>query len=244
MKFEKVSRLAAADFNLPVRKTKNSAGYDFEVAEDIVIPSYNVLIYNLGMYDLLSLPNLEEKGMTKSEMEQALIIPRTLEGMAALTKRTKAKPTLVSTGVKCQLDEGYYLELSVRSSTPLKYWLVLANSVGIIDADYYNNSDNEGEIFFQVINFSPFPIQLKRGDIIGQGIIKKYEVIDNDQAEGERTGGFGSTSAQRGLRAKAGLIEAAAGYNDPMPTDKCHQDAIESIRQALKDEMRRGGVLI
>jgi dUTP pyrophosphatase len=72
--------------------------------------------------------------------------------------------------------------------------LILANSVGIIDADYYNNPDNEGEIFFQVINLSPFPIQLKKGDIIGQGIIKKYCVVDADEASGERMGGFGSTS--------------------------------------------------
>ena len=176
MKFEKVSRLAAADFNLPVRKTKNSAGYDFEVAEDIRIPTHT--------HQLLDMAKFSPQP----------IEAYTLEEMAQLTKRTKTKPTLVSTGVKCQLDEGYYLELSVRSSTPLKYWLVLANSVGIIDADYYNNPDNEGEIFFQVINFSPFPIQLKRGDIIGQGIIKKYEVIDDDCAEGERTGGFGSTT--------------------------------------------------
>ena len=119
----------------------------------------------------------------------------TLEEMANLTKRTKAKPTLVSTGVKCYLDEGYYLELSVRSSTPLKYWIILANSVGIIDADYCDNPDNEGEIFFQVINLSPFPIQLRKGDIIGQGIIKKYEITDDDTAEGCRLGGFGSTSS-------------------------------------------------
>lgn len=195
IKFEKVSRFVDADFNLPVRKTKNSAGYDFEIAENIVIPSYSDMNYNLGMLDLLSLPKLEEKGMTKSEMEQALMTPRTLEEMAALTKRTKAKPTLVSTGVKCYLDEGYYLELSVRSSTPLKYWLILANGVGIIDADYADNTDNEGEIFFQIINLSPFPIQLKRGDIIGQGIIKRYEITDNDRAEGLRQGGFGSTNS-------------------------------------------------
>ena len=175
MKFEKVSRLAAADFNLPVRKTKNSAGYDFEVAEDIVVPSfYQHFSTMLTNTDPAHINSLNET--------------------AKLTKELKTKPTLVSTGVKCQLDEGYYLELSVRSSTPLKYWLVLANSVGIIDADYYNNPDNEGEIFFQVINFSPFPIQLKRGDIIGQGIIKKYHTIENDEANAERTGGFGSTT--------------------------------------------------
>jgi dUTP pyrophosphatase len=70
----------------------------------------------------------------------------------------------------------------------------MANSIGIIDADYCNNPDNEGEIFFQMINLSPFPIQLKKGDKIGQGIIKPYEKVRNDNAEGSRQGGFGSTS--------------------------------------------------
>jgi dUTP pyrophosphatase len=82
----------------------------------------------------------------------------------------------------------------VRSSSPLKYWIILANSVGIIDADYYNNPDNEGHIYFQVINLTPFPIQLHKGDIIGQGIIHKYEVTEDDVASGERKGGFGSTN--------------------------------------------------
>lgn len=176
IKFEKVSRFADTDFNLPVRKTKNSAGYDFEVAEDICIPTWTSQLMALAK----ATPQPKE--------------PYSLEEMAALTKQTKAKPTLVSTGVKCHLEEGYYLELSVRSSTPLKYWIILANSVGIIDADYCDNPDNEGEIFFQVINMSPFDIYLKKGDIIGQGIIKRYEVTDDDKAIGERQGGFGSTT--------------------------------------------------
>ena len=175
IKFEKVSRFTNVDLNLPVRKTANSAGYDFEVAEDIIVPTY--------MSNVMSLC---EHTLPACAME--------LNTLSHITKSTKAKPTLVSTGVKCYLDPGYYLELSVRSSTPLKYWLILANSVGIIDADYADNENNEGEIFLQVINLSPFPIQLRKGDIIGQGIIKKYEVIDDDTASGERTGGFGSTS--------------------------------------------------
>jgi dUTP pyrophosphatase len=120
----------------------------------------------------------------------------TLTDMTALTKATAAKPTLVSTGMKCKLDPGTYLELSVRSSCPLKYWLFLANSVGIIDADYYNNPDNEGEIFFQMINLSPFAIKLQKGDVIGQGIIKPYLVTEDDAATGSRVGGFGSTGTR------------------------------------------------
>jgi dUTP pyrophosphatase len=117
----------------------------------------------------------------------------TLEELAEMTKATKAKPTLVSTGVKCYMDARNYLELSVRSSTPLKYWLILANAPGIVDADYANNPDNEGEIFFQIINLSPFNIQLHKGDIICQGIIKTYDKIDDDTSTAARDGGFGST---------------------------------------------------
>ena len=177
IRFEKVKRFADVDFDMPVRKTANSAGYDMVVAEDIVIPTF------AKNWDTLI-------KSTSIPLEETF----TLNEMAVLTKSAKAKPTLVSTGVKCYLEKGYYLELSVRSSTPLKYWIVLANSVGIIDADYADNPDNEGEIFFQVINLSPFPIQLKKGDIIGQGIIKKYEVTDGDKATGVRAGGFGSTT--------------------------------------------------
>lgn len=64
----------------------------------------------------------------------------------------------------------------------------------IIDSDYYNNPDNEGHIFLQFINFSPFDIKIKRGDIIGQAIIKSYYTTEDDKAENERLGGFGSTS--------------------------------------------------
>lgn len=64
----------------------------------------------------------------------------------------------------------------------------------IIDADYYNNPDNEGEIFLQLINLSPCDILLRKGDVIGQAIIKPYLTTEDDIASGDRIGGFGSTS--------------------------------------------------
>lgn len=171
MKFERVSKYP--DAVLPVRKTAKSAGYDFTVAEDIIVPSHQKLSdkFPKNQIDLVS-----------------------LEGMSILTKNLKAKPTLVPTGIKCELNDNTYLELSVRSSCPLKYWLILANGVGIIDADYYNNPDNEGHIYFQMINLSPFDIQLHKGDVIGQGIIKSYLTTEDDNASEKRLGGFGSTS--------------------------------------------------
>ena len=189
IKFEKVSRFAETNISLPVRKTKASAGYDFEVAEDIVIESYDRLMMELDQ-------ELGVKAVREALFTNAMPVLKnyTLDEVAAATKKTRAKPSLVATGVKCRMPENTYLELNIRSSCPLKYWLVLANSVGVIDADYYNNPDNEGEIFFQIINLSPFPIQLKKGDIIGQGIFKEYLTTEDDAAGGERTGGFGSTS--------------------------------------------------
>jgi dUTP pyrophosphatase len=180
-RFEVVSKYADADMDIqrPVRKTKEAAGYDFTVAEDTVILPYKNLYDTLRLADRL--PIYEEKN-------------KTIDEVAALTKKYNAKPTLVPTGVKCKLEPDTYLELSVRSSSPLKYWLILANGVGIIDGDYYNNKDNEGEIFFQLINLSPYPILLKKGDAIGQGIIKPYLKTEDDVEGGLRTGGFGSTS--------------------------------------------------
>ena len=172
-KFEKVSRFDKIDLPLPVRKTAESAGYDFVVAEDIIIPPYSELVEKMNAYSPVITPSLEEA--------------------AAAIKAANAKVSLVSTGMKCKLESGTYLELSVRSSCPLKHWLILGNAVGIIDADYYNNPDNEGEIFFQIINLAPFAIQLKRGDAIGQGIIKPYLTTEDDIATGTRIGGFGST---------------------------------------------------
>lgn len=104
------------------------------------------------------------------------------------------KPTLVKTGLKAYMQEDEYLMLCNRSSNPFKKGLVLANSVGIIDADYYGNPDNDGAFSFAFYNFWDKPLEIKKGDVIGQGIFKKYLVTDDDIATGERLGGFGSTS--------------------------------------------------
>ena len=177
--FEVVSKYADAGLELPMRKTEYSAGYDLVAAEDTVIPSYY---------------NMMEETLERLTVEIAKDQYLSLENMAELTKQADFRPTLVSTGVKCYLEPNTYLELSVRSSTPLNYLLVLANGVGIIDADYADNPDNEGEIYLQLINIGPAPIYLKKGDIIGQGIIKHYLTVDEDKASGERKGGFGSTT--------------------------------------------------
>ena len=134
--------------NLPVRKTKYSAGYDVEAAEDVVIPSF-------------------KKGMA---------------------------PTLVKTGIKAYMADDEVLMLYNRSSNPKKKGLILSNSVGVIDKDYYGNQDNDGHIMFAFYNMKEEDILIKKGESIGQAIFQKYLITDNDSAEGERKGGFGSTN--------------------------------------------------
>ena len=131
--------------NLPIRKTKYSAGYDVEAAEDTVIPSF-------------------KKGMN---------------------------PTLVKTGIKAYMADDEVLMLYNRSSNPKKKGLILANSVGVVDKDYYGNPDNDGHIMFAFYNIKDEDVVVKKGEAIGQAIFQKYLITDDDVAEGERMGGFG-----------------------------------------------------
>ncbi len=136
------------NINMPVRKTKYSAGYDIEAAENIIIPAY-------------------KPGMN---------------------------PTLISTGLKAYMQDDEVMLLYNRSSNPKKKGLVLANGVGVIDKDYYGNSDNDGHFMFAVYNIKEDDVEVKKGECIGQAIFQKYLVTDNDDAQGERMGGFGSTN--------------------------------------------------
>lgn len=100
---------------------------------------------------------------------------------------------LVPTGVKTYMLPDEVLYLFDRSSNPRKRGLVLINSVGVIDHDYYNNPSNEGHIMAQFKNITDEPVTIHKGDRIVQAVFAKYFVTDDDNANGERTGGFGST---------------------------------------------------
>ncbi len=145
--FEVVKGFEEKEIHLPIRKTKYSAGYDIEAAEDMIVPKY-------------------------------------VEGIS---------PTLIPTGLKAFMQEDEVLFLYNRSSNPKKRGLVLANGVGVIDKDYYGNSDNDGHIFFAFYNNGKEDILIKKGEAIGQGIFSKYLLVDDDQADGIRKSGFGST---------------------------------------------------
>lgn len=103
-------------------------------------------------------------------------------------------PTLIKTGLKAYMQEDEVLLLFTRSSSFKKKGLMLSNNVGVIDGDYYGNIDNDGHIMFSVINLKEEDIEIKKGEAIGQAMFQKYLKVDDDNAEGKRVGGFGSTS--------------------------------------------------
>lgn len=95
------------------------------------------------------------------------------------------------TDVKAYMQPDEFLMLDVRSSMGGKY--MLANTIGIIDSDYYSNPDNDGNIGIFLKNISPVCLKIFKGDKIAQGIFVKYLKVDNDRVNNKRNGGFGSS---------------------------------------------------
>lgn len=163
--FEVCSNYLEKNINLPIRKTKNSVGYDIECAEDTTIPSiWKTVFSNIKLF----LKN------DKNYID--------------------FKPTLIPTGLKSYFLEDEVLILANKSSFPIKKGLVMSNSIGIIESDYYNNESNEGHLMFSYYNFGFKDYIMKKGEACGQAYFQKFLKADNDNATGIRKGGFGSTS--------------------------------------------------
>ena len=148
--FEVIKEYADKGINLPVRKTKCSAAYDIEAAEEIILPSF-------------------KKGM---------------------------KPTLIPTGLKAYMKSDEVLLIIPRSSGPKKQGISFPHNVGVIDSDYYNNSDNEGHIFIKMTNDTNEnkTVEVLAGQGVAQGIFVQYGIVEDDDASEIRNGGFGSTT--------------------------------------------------
>ena len=98
--------------------------------------------------------------------------------------------------VKLYMQKNEYLACHIRSGLAYKRGLMLVNAVGVIDSDYYNNPENGGDIGIMFYNASNNSCVIKAGERIMQGIFTPYFIADNDNASGERTGGFGSTGTR------------------------------------------------
>ncbi len=101
----------------------------------------------------------------------------------------------IPTGIRAKMDENWVLKIYPRSGLGFKFRLQMNNTVGIIDSDYFN-SDNEGHIFLKLTNDSNEgkTVEVAAGTGLVQGIFLEYGITVDDDADGVRNGGFGSTT--------------------------------------------------
>ena len=134
------------------------------------------------VYEMIKLPKRSTSGSAgydffapigiKLEPEESIIIP---------------------TGIKCQIEPRWFLGLFPRSGLGFKYNMTLSNTCGIVDFDYFNNKDNEGHIMVKIINGKNKTLEIEQGKAFVQGIFLPYGLTVDDDADGVRDGGFGST---------------------------------------------------
>lgn len=141
--FKKYYNEELYNFSLPVRSTKNSAGYDFFAVDRCVIKAHSSL--------------------------------------------------KIISGVKAQMNYDEVLYLFSRSSMAIKNNITLKNNVAVIDSDFYNNPDNEGNICFVLENNGDTDFVIEKGFKYAQGVFMKYLITDDDASSGARNGGIGST---------------------------------------------------
>lgn len=137
-----------------------------------------------GIYETIKLPKRATKGSAGYDFYTH--IPFSLEPKHNIK---------IPTGIKVKMDNDWVLQIFPRSGLGFKYKVQLENTVGIVDSDYVN-SDNEGHIFIKITNDNNEgkSVHLKEGDGFAQGIFLQYGITVDDDADGVRNGGFGSTS--------------------------------------------------
>lgn len=135
------------------------------------------------LYDSIELPKRSTKksaGYDIRSMENCILRPGEVK--------------VIKTGLKVSMNDDEVLYIYSRSSFGSKYRVTMGNSVGVIDADYYNNPANEGHFSICLINHGDADFEIKIGDRIAQGVFMKYLTVDDEEEiENVRVGGFGST---------------------------------------------------
>lgn len=101
----------------------------------------------------------------------------------------------IPTGLKCKINNGWALFALPKSGLGFKYYVRLANTIGLIDEDYYNNENNEGHMWVKIRNEGSKPLHIDCGKGMCQMVFLPYGITYDDEAEGIREGGFGSTNS-------------------------------------------------
>lgn len=159
-------------------------------------------IRNRGFEKVSKETFLKDVNLTEQDYNQIVLPVRKTQKSAGYDFSTPiditllpGESTIIPTGIKAYMLDDEYLSIYIRSSMGTKKDVILKNQVGIIDADYYNNSGNEGHILIAIRNISNNVFEAKKGDAIAQGIFQKYLTVDEDDKviKKVRQGGVGST---------------------------------------------------
>jgi dUTP pyrophosphatase len=165
-----VARFEKVSYNQFLQDYKDTFGFDEDKIKEI--------------YDNIKMPKRATVGSAGYDFYAPIDI-----------KLNPGETAKIPTGIRAYIEPGYVLEIYPRSGLGFKYRLQLNNTVGIIDADYYN-SKNEGHIFIKITNDSNEgkSLSVPAGDGFSQGIFKEFFVTYDDDTNGIRDGGFGSTT--------------------------------------------------
>ena len=139
--------------------------------------------------------------VTKYKNEGVVIPKRATENSAGYDLASISDVTIqpgeikmIPTGLKVSMSKNEALFVYPRSSLAIKKGLMMSNGVGVIDADYYGNKDNEGHIMVPLYNFKSEPVTVLKGERVAQGIFMSYLKTNSDETDGNvRLGGFGSS---------------------------------------------------
>ena len=141
---------------------------------------------------------VSEKQFNRAEYENIILPKRATAGSAGYDFYAPYDFTLepneeiiIDTGIRAKINDGWVLVILPRSGSGFKYGVRLANTAGVIDADYFI-ADNEGHIKIKLVGGTK-TYSVKAGDAFAQGIFLPFGITVDDNCNELRTGGFGST---------------------------------------------------
>ena len=160
----------------------------------------------MRMFEKISFEQFKRDVSDDKELYDSIILPkRSTKNSAGYDIRSIESYTLkpgeskvFKTGIKVSMNHDEVFFIFDRSSFGFKYDIMLSNSVGVIDSDYYNNEDNEGHFSVKLLNLGTNDVQINIGDRIAQGIFVKYLTVDDEEEiQSKRKGGIGSTGKEK-----------------------------------------------
>lgn len=172
-----------------------------EVAKVVSIPyvaKFEKVSYEQFKKDMIKLTGFDDEELIQCCYNDIKLPKRSTAGSAGYDFYTPiafqplvGQGVVIPTGIRCQIEPGWVLDLYPRSGQGFKYGMYLYNTVGVIDSDYYN-ADNEGHIMVKVSVREECPL-IEENERFCQGVFKQFGIVIDDEATEARKGGLGST---------------------------------------------------